>query len=367
MPQQKQISQNSVIKQIIFGAVFLVFSLLFWIFASWSFKNTESEFLSFGLGIFAGYFLFLLVFGSLAALTDFLIDKIWLAILIYFLSVAISLFFFPLKFWIFVAALILFIILIWGYFRVKSEKEDRIKFGVTKLACNFLPIFMTGVILLLSCVYYYSLAKEMEANGIKIPRKTFDRIINPLKKVIPSFIPGFSEKASVKEIIYLYTINQFGKNMGGSGQENEMRFPPELMNVLQKEGVDLNNKEALSRALTENPQVKKEVMKFFEAQESGNQENDLNQTLKEWGMSENEPIFDALHKAVNQKINEVAGPYMKYLAILFALMFFVSFKFISIFIVWLIYPFTWILIKILIMLKFVKLEKEQKMVEVIRL
>lgn len=361
-------NKTKLIKQISLGGITFFFFLLFWLFLNWTFQKAGEAILFFGQNILADYFLFIIflsLLGILVVIIDFLVDNIWVVLSVYFLSSVFFLIFFSFRILYVLAVVILFLTLFTGYFRIVKEKKDRVKFSIRKVAKYGLPGFMTAMVLLSSVAYYYAVSKVIKVKGLQIPRQVFDKAVEPVGKVMPSFLPGFKKEASIEEIIYLSLINQMEKE---AEQGKEIQLPFELINSLKKEKIDVKDKKAVFTALRENPRIKEQGMKLLlESQKGEDKNKGIEQTLKEFGISKEESFFDGLYKVVNQKVKEIAQPYLKYLPIIFGLIFFGTFKFISLFIVWAVYLLSWLLIKILIALKFVKLEKEQREVEVLKL
>lgn len=78
-------------------------------------------------------------------------------------------------------------------------------------------------------------------------------------------------------------------------------------------------------------------------------------------------IKDVLYKLVNFQLNSVSGPYKKFVPFGLAVGLFITLKIISILYVAIVIMLSWLILKILIALKFVRLEKIQKEVETVKL
>ena len=78
-------------------------------------------------------------------------------------------------------------------------------------------------------------------------------------------------------------------------------------------------------------------------------------------------IKDVLYKLVNFQLNSVSGPYKKFVPFGLAIGLFITLKIISILYVAIVIMLAWLAIKILIAIKFAKLEKIQKEVETVKL
>jgi len=78
-------------------------------------------------------------------------------------------------------------------------------------------------------------------------------------------------------------------------------------------------------------------------------------------------IKDVLYKLVNFQLNSVSGPYKKFIPFGLAVGLFITLKIISILYMAIVIMLSWLILKILIVLKFVRLEKIQKEVETVKL
>ncbi|MEW6408038.1 MAG: hypothetical protein AB1465_05095 [Patescibacteria group bacterium] len=362
-------SQTRLIKQIILGGVTLLFFILFWLFLSRIFNPSGASNLTIDFFSLVFYFVFLSFLGVLVGVDDILVERAWILLLTYFISCGLFFIFFPFKILYFFGILFLFLALIWGYFRIKGEKQDRIKFSAQKIAKYSLPLFLTFTILISAFAYYYAVSEIIKEKGFQIPREVFDKAAIPLEKIISSFIPGFNKTATIEEVFYLFTINEMKKADQG-GDFDTMPLPSELSALLERKGLDLRDKEAVFEAIQADPEIRKETIKFISQAQQGGQpqeEDEISKMLKDFNVSKDEPIFDALYKVANEQVNKAVGPFLKYFPIAFALVFFFSVRFVFLFLIWVLYFFIWVLIKVLLALKFVKLEKEKREVEILRL
>jgi hypothetical protein len=359
--------KSKLTKQIVLAAIVFIFFILFWLFLSRIFNPSGAN-ITFDFFGLLFYFVFLSFLGVLVAAVDILVERAWILLLTYFLSVALFFVFFSFKILYFFGILFLFLALIWGYFRIRGEKQDRIKFGVQKIAKYGLPLFLTFTILISAFAYYYIASDIIKKRGFQIPREVFDKTVGPLEKIIPSFIPGFDKTATVEEVFYLFVINEMRK-AGQGGDFSVAPLPPELLVLVEKKGLNLQDKEAVFEAIAIDPEIRKEAMKFIsQAQERQPQEEDeISKILKDFNVNKEEPIFDALYKVANEQINKAVKPYLKFFPLAFAFVFFFSIKFVFLFLAWPIYFFVWLLLRILTVLNFVQLVKEKREAKVPRL
>lgn len=362
--------KRKLVKQIILGAVTLFFFILFWLFLSRIFHISGENKLTIDFSSLIFYFAFLSFLSVLIATANILIDRFWVLLLAYFLSVAFFFVFFSLKILYFLGILLLFFVLILGYFRIKKEKKDRIKFSAEKIAQYALPLFLTVSILLTSLVYYFFVSAIINQKGFQISKEFFDKAVNPLEKIFPSFIPGLKKESTIEDAVYLFFVNEMEETVNkkiGKTENYEEFIPPEFSNLFQ-EKKPINKKEFF-KALRKDPKIKKEAKKIFfsESPQVIIDGSDMIKVFKDLNLSGKESISEALYKVVNEKINPILGPYLKYFPIVFALSFYFTVRFIFLFLIWPIYFFVWILLKILIALKFVKLEREKREVEILSL
>ena len=202
--------------------------------------------------------------------------------------------------------LIVLILLFLGFLsasrKVRKEEKTQASLDFWRIWKRGLPILITGLILVISLVYYFSPnLMEMRQFEFGVSRGSFDLIIKPLGNLISERLPeGMDLDANANDFL--------------SFQEKQ----------------DLKNKYGI----------------IVEVNDTGK---------------------DVLYKLVNYQLNNVTGPYRKFIPFGLAVGFFIVLKIVSIFYVALIILFSWLVLKLLIVTKFINIGIEKKEVETIKL
>lgn len=149
-------------------------------------------------------------------------------------------------------------------------------------------------------------------------------------------------------------------------------FSPEPARFQQKEiQISRNNFNLILKPLEGliSKRLPKEIGDLnFEAIQSLNKEqikdlkNQYNIEVKK-----SDTIKDVLYKLVNFQLNSVSGPYKKFVPFGLAVGLFITLKIVSILYMAIVIMLSWLILKILIVLKFIRLEKIQKEVETVKL
>jgi len=131
--------------------------------------------------------LVLLVFLSL----NWLLTKSKAVLLVTLVLVLISFFFaFGLKLAYLIVLVIALLFFLFGSWRAIREKKVRIKLEVDKILRRGLPAVLTGLILIIATVYYFSPLALENQNQIKIPRFLFDLVVGqPISKALEEQMP----------------------------------------------------------------------------------------------------------------------------------------------------------------------------------
>ena len=285
-------------KQIILGSAVLLMGVFFWYFLKYVFYIGN---LSLACWI-SGIVLFIF-WGVVLCLAMLLIDdkKILYGSFIIVL-ILFGMFFNNEPFYYFIGLVIL-LLAFWNATR-KVRKEEKIQMNLDfwKIWKRGLPGLITGLVLLISLVYYFSpFLMEMKQVELRIPRNTFNLVIKPFENLIKERLPG--EMNLDSEAVKILTIQQI--------QELEEKY-----------GIII-------------------------------EENDTGK--------------DVLYKLLSFQLSNATGPYRKFIPIGLAIAMFIGLKIASIIYVVLVVLLSWLVLELLMVLKFVKIEKETKEVETIKL
>jgi energy-coupling factor transporter transmembrane protein EcfT len=196
--------------------------------------------------------------------------------------------------------LIAFRLAVW---KIRKEEKIQVNLNFWRIWKRGLPILITALILLVALVYYFSPGLErMEQKEIKIPRKVFDFIIEPLAGLI------------------------------------EKRLPQEI------ESLDV------------------EADKILTPEQLGELKQQYNISL-----IEGDTIRDFLYELVDFQLNNVITPYKKFIPIGLAIALFFALRAVAMIYMALVIMLSWVFLKLLILLRFIKVEIETKEVETIKL
>jgi len=341
------------IKSIIFGVLTLGACLLFWYFLHALFYAESSI-----LNNLIWTLLFFFIFVVLSGLTCFLIDSKAIAFPLLTLCALSFFLFFGFKIGYLIGIILFLIALFAGYLSINSEKRVRIRVSLRKSLGYGLPLVLTFSIIMICIAYYFAPAIQAQAREITIPKQMFDAAVAPAEGVISGLVPGFKKSMTVDEFTFLMTLSTLEK-------QEEFELPPEAIEFLKEEGVDIASKQEVFEAIRENPRVREKFMEMFREQE-GKEEG--GQGLFEGlgiEVKGDEPFLDAIYKAANQKLNEVLGPYRKYIPLAASVSLFFILRILMIPFDWLVMSFAWLLFALLKAVKVVRIEKVQKEVETI--
>ena len=140
-------------------------------------------------------------------------------------------------------------------------------------------------------------------------------------------------------------------------KETKIKIPQNVFNLAIKpiEGL-------IKEQLPEGVDLDSEVSKFLPTA----QIRDLEQ---QFGVKINNKDIgrDVLYKLVDYQLNNLAGPYKKFIPLGLAIGLFITLKIVSLIYVPIVIMLSWLMLKILMLIKFVKIEKETKEVEAVRL
>lgn len=202
--------------------------------------------------------------------------------------------------------LIILILLFLGFLsasrKIRKEEKAQVSLDFWKIWKRGLPILITGLILVISLVYYFSPnLMGMRQFEFKVSRGGFDLVIKPLAGLISERLP---------------------------------------------EGMDLD---ANARQFLPQSQIKELKDKYgviVEANDTGK---------------------DVLYKLVNFQLNNVTGPYRRFIPFGLAVGLFIVLKIVSILYIALVILFSWLVLKLLMAIGFTNTEIVKKEVETVML
>jgi len=285
-------------KELILGAVVVLLGVFSWWFLKYIFYIGN---LTLGCWI-SGAILFI-VWGIALCLAMLLIDN--KAILYGSFAIVLALFYIfftnhPIYYLI--VLILLFLAFLSASRKVRKEEKIQVSLDFWRIWKRGLPIVITGLILVISLVYYFSPnLMEMRQFEFKISRGSFNLIIKPLGNLISERLPeGMDLDANANDFL--------------SFQEKQ----------------DLKNKYGV----------------IVEANDTGK---------------------DVLYKLVNYQLNNVTGPYRKFIPFGLVVGLFIVLKIVSILYIALVILFSYLILKLLIVTKLINIGIEKKEVETVKL
>lgn len=365
--QTKTTSPNySLIKQIGAGAVTVLMFILFWYIAYRFFYSSDgaeavpllSKTSGF-VGLFAGVFLV----GVVVGLLGLIVEKWWLVPATYLLSILPFFLFFPFKLLHLPVVVFLMVVLVLSFFSMQREREARRRIQVHKILRLGLPAVLLMIAITMAVVYYVSSAEKIKEEGVQIPRQSFDNSGVLESYIAEAYIPGFSKNMSVSEASFQLFLNEFSKE---GDDWTQLDFAEDLRPTLEAESIDVNDNAKVLTALKNNQIVREKAVELFK-ETSANKNLIASFGLGEASIADNQPVIDAIYNVLNSTANEFLKPYRGIMPVAFAVTFFLMLQFSNFFIKWAAEGAVWLLFKLLKAVGFLRIVKEKKEVEDIRL
>ncbi len=272
-----------------------------------------------------------IIFLGTYSLLCFLAKK-WRVIVLVSLFSALS-FFLSFHFlWYNLAAAILFFISLVGNFgKVKNERVDRISINIFRSLRHSLFWSLIVLFAFAAVAYYFALQEKTgEEAKLKLPPIAIKATSNYLGTLLSArFFPGATFKAET-------TVDDLIRD------SLESQFDDPAYNILSVEEKEQMIEEQIPK---NRRQISEEI--GFE-------------------LSGREKMTEVILRASNNKINQLVAPYRNYIPIVFAFSLFLTLMAVSPLIRLLSIFFAFILFEILIAARFIKIEKVQREIEVVR-
>lgn len=208
-----------------------------------------------------------------------------------------------------------------AWWRGTIEREISFKISLGKIFRVGLPIFFTGLALLISSFYYFFNINEVKNGQFEVLQESQGFALVGdlvLEAVVGPDIKNLSFKLSVDDFI--------------------------TQIIKQKSGLDENflGDERFSGAL-------KQGVEGFK--------QEINQTYG-LDLRGDETVASVIRIFINDKIKSAFGPYQKYIPLVFAIAMFLALKAVSFIYVWLVIFFSWLLYRLLLALRIIRIGKE---------
>lgn len=348
-------------KQIILASFLVLFSFLSWFFLHQFFYLGGGAFLILSV---IGF----LFWGASLCLTILLVNKKILLYLSFILSLILFFVFFrggdivsARSLEIFYYSIVLFLIFITFLFyklRARREMKTRINLNFWRILRRGLPLIFTLLCLLVALAYYFSpsLGGISDAE-FEIPRGIFDAALKPLGGLIKTRLPLYSPDMTVDELLTVFSL-------ADSEGVSDLSFIPsiELYNLIQSKGISIETLDI--NKLLKDPEIVNALREDIRERTNSLSRTQLAQQRlvlsEKLGIEINagETLNDVLYKLVNAQISGISGEYKEYLPIALAIALFFSLRLLAVILIPCIILFTWIMIKLLIKLNFIKIGTE---------
>lgn len=221
---------------------------------------------------------------------------------------------------LFVASLAL---AVFAVYRVRGELNFSLNFSLFKTAKAGLPIYFTVASLIIS-VFYLTQIQNQEPISTLFPKPALNFALDKFSGPISSLtgLPAIKPEKRVDELLY-----------------------------------DLLREQLKAQGVSEEKIPKKELEILLAGQRD--------QIAKQFGIRLNgqEKAVDAFYEIVTEKVKELLGPYQQYLPLVSALAFLLAFKTLTIPLYYVTIFLSFILIKLMLLIKILKSEKQQIEVE----
>lgn len=332
--------KRKIIKTFIFSILLLFTSALFWLNLSNLYLKGDLSKRSLILTTVS--FLFFLVFLLIFSL---LVENKGIFLLISLLSLSNFFLFFKFHYYLLIGLFIVFLSFVFARFLIQKERNERLKISLRSIFRNSLKLilfFLAGFFALLS--YFYPLIK---INNFNLSPKTFDFAKKFLIK--NENLNFFDLEENIDEILAMKLAFE---------RINWAKFSPEIFKKIQGKKIsEISFEEILKDP--EISQILKEEAKKIEpsliAKERDKLAKSLNVEIKE-----NEKVFEIVNKLINKRLNDLLGPYLKYLPIISAISLFLFLEIIFVPFSWLVMIFIILIFQILLIFRIVKIEKVMK-------
>lgn len=189
---------------------------------------------------------------------------------------------------------------------IASEKQASNFFSVSKILRRGLPVFFTGLAIMLAVFYFASIGRG--SNAPFIPRAVFDAAMPILREPLQNILPGFRADASVDQLLLTFVASQAGKE------------------------VDIRQLQ---------PAQKQELLR--QGRKTLTQQFGINLTGRE-------KAADVLYELANAQAAKLLGPFQKYIPIIAAVGFFLAIKTLTLPIYWLTLILVFLVVKLMVVI-----------------
>lgn len=267
----------------------------------------------------------LMVTASLFALSAFLIKTAWIRNGSTIFAIAIPYLFVPAGMTAVAALAVSALFAFSATYRIQQEISLSFGFNFSKTFWAGLPLYLTVASLTVT-VYYFGTLNQENAVSSLFPKSALVLVLNNFSRQIQSLtgLPEFSANSTVDQLL----VAQLKSQLKSQGLSIAQLSQTEIAETVARERTEIGKQ--------------------------------YNVTLKG-----NERIADVFYKTVTEKIQDLLGPYNKFLPFISALAFFFAFKALTIPLYYLALVLAYLLLKLMIKLGLV--HKEMVKVEVERL
>ncbi|MCX7779119.1 MAG: hypothetical protein N2259_02670 [Patescibacteria group bacterium] len=344
-------SQSSTIKTFIFITLLLIFAFLFWQKLAFVYLQRNLNLSSLlWLGAWFLFFLIFLLFFSL------LVESKLLILVVYFLTLTIFFCFFSFHYALLIGLAILFLIFILSRALMQKERNNHLKISIIQIFKKGLPLILTFFALFFALLSYFYPLIKIDQKGISLSPQILEWLLQPLTKNTGNLLPFFEPEMTINETIAMTIAMQ---------KPDLSKLSPEILKKFQGRKITEINPEELLKdpevvAILKNQAKKIDPLTVIQ------QRNELAKNLG-LELKGNEKIAEIINQIASKKLNNLLGPYLKYLPIIFALLTFFLLKIIFVPFSWLVIGMSLLFFQILLIFRLVRIEKVMKEGEDVRL
>jgi len=303
-----------------------------------------------------------LAWGAVSSLFYFLINH---RLIVYFVQLfqILSFFvFFRFNIWYVLFLVALFVVMIFGYELIQSEKKARLKISLIKSIKAGFPLILFFVILLVLSAIYFNPPFKITKEGLDLPSSILQIVEKSFQNIFSRLFPIYSEDMTVDELVVILQALE---------EEPDLKFEPssEFIKELKKRG--LSEKIELNR-LKEDPELEnlflKELKDFVLTHQnevtSKREEIAKNFQLELKG---NETLSEAILDNINSKLKQLPLNYQSYLKAILIVAVFTVLNIFALPFKYLVWIFSFIIFKLLLLLKIVKITQQRQNVEILEI
>lgn len=255
-------------------------------------------------------------------------------------------------------------------YHLRKESQTRKKFLIGKILDSGMGPVIVGILLVVSVTYHSSIASKPNAGRNTINR-FLNNIVTSTGKILPQFIPGFRLEMPLDEFFFMMSRNAFEKQLKQEGISEE-KFSSELRDLLKTGKIsrnqipkDLEDKIEKGTLGPEDFFNLPPVQEKFRAEIQKNREDFLKRVgVRAEGTEE---MSTVLERILGRYANQYVGPYESFIPTFLAAGLFFTLAAFGWFYKLIMKFIGWIMLKIFVRFRWVRIKEQEEKVEVMTL